>query len=182
MNKENSSRRSYGSSVKQIQNYLRKISYTDSDIPHIKENGIYDDCTSEAVELFQKKYMRELQAELIGRVDNSTWDALRREAAISEELMSPPEKISPFSEKLKDGKLVLGDTGVLVLILHIMLDYMRLAYDELEDTALSSSYDEATKKSVSVIQRSAGLPDTGEVDKATWNIIARLFNSYVKTE
>ncbi len=180
MSSEKENAASYEMSVRQIQKYLLAISRLDNDIPHTRENGVYDAHTANAVKLFQEKHMTGVSPELLGKVDLDTWEALRHLANRAEEAVASSEGIYPFSEPIKDGKLILGDRSSLVLILHIMLDTLSLGYDELSNAVVSDLYSEATKQHVAVIQRSAGLPETGEVDKATWNIIAKLYNSQIK--
>lgn len=175
MSISNNERSNYHDSVKRIQEYLRTISKSDHDIPNVISNGTYDEHTEKAVNEFQRKYMENVT----GKVDYDTWQKLLEESHKCSEMQSPPTPISPFSENLKNGKLTIGDRSDLVIIVNTMISCLGICYDEFENIHITDLYDENTANAVSCFQHTAGLPETGELDKSTWNALAKMYNKYV---
>lgn len=175
----------YEKSVRQIQNWLHTVSLYDADIPDVIADGTYDQQTKDAVTAFQIKYMSDYvkdghNSDNVGKVDYETWQVLMQIATEAEEMMKSPLPIYPFSAHLKDGKLVIGDKCCLVAVVRVMFSCLGICFDEFDGFPLSDEFDSHLENDVKVFQRSAGLDETGEIDKKTWNTLACVFNKYVK--
>ena len=160
------------SAVRDLQRYLRQLSYVDGRITPPPIDGIYGDETRSAVRDFQKT---EGLPET-GRVDTPTWELLfsRYEASLVRE--GAPVPLAVFPRLSKGYALRQGDESFLVRLLQYALSELSLLYKENERVPQSGVYDEATATAVRALQQRALLPETGEVDRATWDALAAIYN------
>ena len=89
-----------------------------------------------------------------------------------------PEGIKPFPDT-GSFEMKRGDRHNLVMILQIMLDVLKLYYDDFGSVGVCGVYDEATEEAVRVYQEISGMPVTGCVDCVTWNRLAEEFNAAI---
>ena len=164
--------------VMQVQKWLRGIAKSGTPLPLILPDGFYGEETKEAVRIFQG--LREI--EQTGVVDYATWLALRDAYEDCHRKNESPAAISPFSCRLKDGKLHIGDCMPLVSIVQAMIEEIREDYDDLTEQERNGVYDEKTASNISVLQKKWGLKTTGELDKDSWNMLAACYNDHVKHE
>ncbi|MBQ7499622.1 MAG: peptidoglycan-binding protein [Clostridia bacterium] len=165
------------SAVREVQRYLRGIARTDGDMTKVYPDGIYDENTAKAVSEFQRKH----GLEATGAVDKKTFDALYKGYLEAEAESEPPEKIDVFGCRLADGRMSLGEEFDSVYILQVMLCLLAEPYG-FEPAAINGCYDEMTENAVMSFQKIHGLPQTGSVDKATWNELAGAYNRYIRKE
>ena len=64
----------------------------------------------------------------------------------------------------------------LVSIVQYMINEIVLVYDFLPALSIDGVYGPTTEEAVREIQIRNSLPPTGEVDRATWESLARIFN------
>ncbi|MBE6672812.1 MAG: peptidoglycan-binding protein [Ruminococcaceae bacterium] len=161
--------------IYEIQEYLRTLSRYGYEIPLVIPDGIYGSLTGNAVRTFQQL----VGLPQTGRVDYETWQALR--AAYEEVLRLSARSfpIYPFEEKLLEGKITLGNELPLIYIIQIILRTIGIAYQNLDNQAITGIYDQSTAENVRDFQRINGLPITGDVDKETWNRLAEAYNKYL---
>ncbi len=159
----------------EIQEYLRILAQDGYQIPLIIPDGIYGVETGNAVRIFQSL----LGLPVTGRVDYTTWQALRAayEEVQKNNALSAP--IYPFEEILRDGKVTMGNVMPLIYIIQIILRTIGIAYQNLDTQQITGEYDEATAGNIRDFQRINGIPITGEVDKETWNRLAEAYNKYL---
>lgn len=67
----------------------------------------------------------------------------------------------------------------LVYILQIMLNTLCGVYKNLRPLPVDGKYGSATEEDVMLFQSVQRLPETGYVDKITWNRLADAYNRYV---
>lgn len=86
--------------IREIQEYLRYLSFYDTGIPEIGVDGIFGPETTEAVRQFQRWF----EIEQTGRVDRATWDLLyaRYIAALSPDFLPLP---SPTRRASAEGSV-----------------------------------------------------------------------------
>lgn len=84
--------------------------------------------------------------------------------------------IEPFPD-IEGYEVGIGEEYALVAIIQIMLDVLKLYYDNFGPVALGGAYDSATEKAVKEFQRVNGLAETGRVDAETWNRLAEEYNA-----
>ncbi len=155
-----------------LQTYLRQLAYFDENIPLVPVDGNSGDGTTDAIRAFQARS----GLPVTGIADLETWEALYEDYLISLETQAPPAGFSPFPSEPRGYALKEGDAGFAVSSVQHMLEEIS-AYFPISPVALTGVYDEATRDAVSEVQARALLPVTGEVDKATWNALVRLYES-----
>ncbi len=158
--------------IRNLQRYLRQLSYVDDRIPTAPIDGVYDTATRDAVRAFQR--VEGLPD--TGVVDLATWERLflRYEESLSRE--SAPVPLAQFPRLSPGYALRRGDESFLVRLVQYALGELDLIYEGLDDVPQTGVYDEKTMEAVRGFQRRHGLPETGEVDRATWDALATVYN------
>lgn len=159
--------------TRQFQHFLHTIHQYTGDIPDVDMNGIYSDKLKETVALYQKK--RGLP--ITGLGDRDTWHSAYEEQQSLLDLYgtSIPIKVFP------DGTgfiLRTGSTGGIVYIIQVMLNAITPHFNNLSPIAYTGKMDDATTRQISLLQHTASYPETGEIDKKTWDLLAIMFNNY----
>lgn len=162
----------------QIQRWLRTLSSAGFPLPMVVPDGIYDELTREAVAIFQG--LSGLAT--TGTVDYVTWLALRDDynKAIAASAVSRP--IYPFEYLFNDGQISEGDETVLVSIIQAIVAELLSAYSSLKGQEINGIYDTATAENIRILQEIWLLPQTGNVDKETWNHLADAYNRNINKE
>lgn len=151
--------------VKQLQTYLYYISLKNSAIPQTAADGIYGNETAAAVSAYQK--FRGLP--VTGIVDQVTFDAISYDyAAVTEEACRPASLCIFPRGGYKAAK---GDSDDIIYLIQLVLRYISSEY-ETEHVELDGVYGDSEVKAVTAVQQKHGLPPTGEVDRATWDVMA----------
>jgi len=57
-----------------------------------------------------------------------------------------------------------------------VLKELDISYDEMADVEITGRFTPNTARAVKDFQRIQGLPQTGEVDRTTWNALADTYN------
>jgi len=169
----------YREAVMRVQICLIAISnYTDGAIPRMLPSGVYDAETAASVSVFQ----RDFGLPETGVVDYDTWIALNEayDAVIAQTGLSAP--IYPFEQTLAGGSVNLGEADNLVSMIQAMLETIGIFTAGASPVAVTGVYDPATEAAIADLQRIAGLPETGAVDRATWNILADTYNKYLNRQ
>ena len=169
---------SAGNSVKIIQTELNRISQNYPAIPKIEnENGIFGADTEAAVRKFQEIF----SLTQTGEVDKATWYSIKRYytgvkglSELASEGITLEEASIPF-----DTEIAEGDSGITVRTLQYYLSVIAYFNGNLEPVPLSGYFDSGTVDAVERFQRFYGLPETGVVDNATWNVISRIYTETV---
>lgn len=185
---------SSGADVSLIQIELNRISQNYPLINKINPvNGIFDDTTESAVKTFQGIF--NLQVD--GIVGKATWYKLisifvgvSRLSELNAEgnrfylySLEYPEQPSSYTvqafsddEALPEtGNINEGSSGQEVEILQYFLSVTGTFYDTVPVIAVTGHYGSETANAVSEFQKTFGLPQTGEVDADTWNLLYNVF-------
>lgn len=164
------------SAIRNLQRYLRQLSYEDMTIPPVPIDGIFDSATEEALRAFQIK----MGLEETGIADRETWDILYASYLESIKRLSMPKPFSPFL-RLPDGDtLSLGDVSFAVAAVQFLLNEGSQIVDSLEEITIDGIFGVRTEEAVIRFQRAHGLADTGEVDKDTWDTLVDTYERYGK--
>ena len=158
------------SDVREAQRFLRTISKYNPNIPMTAADGTYGEDTRDAVTAFQ----RESGLPETGEIDSRTWDELYKlykEAAL---FFAELESINPRA--VSETPLTIGSAGYPVYIIQVMLNTIAQFYDNLKGAAINGIYDSETAEEIRRIQVISGLPETGNLNHATWNALARIYN------
>lgn len=159
--------------IKNLQLYLRGISFVDERIGRVPIDGIFDSATEEAVASFQRT--RGLPETAI--VDRVTWDAIYEEYLALESTQSHCRSPLFFPSAPYGYEASLGEESAFVAILQIMLRELRLIFDNIPDIAADGVFGEDTEEAVKEFQRASLLEVTGRVDLSTYNRLLRAFGS-----
>ena len=165
---------SVGNDVRSLQIYLNRISRNYPAIPKIPAaDGIFDAATEQAVRTFQQVFGLEMS----GVVEEATWyritniyTSVKRIAELDSEGVRLEEVTPAFNEDLK-----IGMQSDEVRMLQYYLAVIGAYYEAVQPVIVTGYFGELTEKSVKSFQRVFGLPQTGEVDRATRNDLYRAY-------
>lgn len=180
-----------GGSVKTIQTELNRISQNYPLIGKINPvNGVFDETTESAVKTFQGIF--NLQVD--GIVGKATWYKLvniyvgvARLSELNAEgirfflySLEYPEQtgVSAFAEDgalPETGNIDEGSKGQDVEIVQYFLSVIGTFYDTVPVIAVTGHYGSETVNAVKEFQKTFRLPETGEVDAETWNMMYNAF-------
>lgn len=160
--------------VRNLQTYLRQLSYHDPEITSPPINGIFDAVTRQSLAQFQSA----AGLSVSGTATRETWDCLFSAYRRSLAENALPAKISIFPPLPKGYCLAPGCTGFCVLALQMMLGELQRVLPEEVAVETTGLYDEATEQNVRRFQSCCpDLEETGTVDLATWNAIVARYNA-----
>ena len=154
--------------IANLQRYLRQLSFDFPEIPPLPVDGIFDTATADAVRAYQT--MKGLPA--TGVVDLITWNQLFEDYEKSLERNTVGNGFYIFPRTPSDYILSPDETQFLTLVVQYILNELRVFYDDILQNSQSGTYDKETMSGVKTFQRRNGLPETGLVDRKTWNALA----------
>ena len=160
--------------IYEAQKYLRALHYDDSraeKLPLINPDGIYGEETREAVREFQRMH----GLPITGSIDYRTWTALYSEYLLSKERAERPALVFHFPEE-HGYTTAVGENSDIVAIIQFILRTLAHEYDEINGKPPSGVYDDQTIKDIRSFQNAHGIPESGMVDKRTWNSLAAAYN------
>ncbi len=159
--------------IREVQEFLRAISFLDKRIPQIGVDGFYGPQTEEAVIAYQ----RARGLPITGTVNQETWNYLATEYRIIRDLQAPPRSITPFPSVTYVIRP--GDEGAIVTILQVLLDEIGKQYSNLPRVLATGIYDDPTEQAVKTFQEKAKRDITGEVTKGDWDHLADAYNARI---
>ena len=152
--------------ILELQRYLNAVSYYHPEIPCVIPTGIYDEKTQEAVRAFQKfSGLTET-----GETNQATWDKIV--SVYLSDVKRTPQSLDAFPKK-KNTVLRIGEHCFTVAVIQAVLMELSHKYSNLPDVHVTGDYDAETVRAVQLFQSMCALPVTGEVDCATWNMLAQ---------
>ncbi len=168
-----------GNNVKIIQTELNRIARNYPAIPKItEENGVFGIDTEESVRKFQQIF----GLSQTGEVDKSTWYRIKQYyvgvkslAELVGEGLTISEAQVPFSTQLREGS-----QGIGVRTIQYYLNILAYFNSNLVSPPLDGVFGTETTNAVRVFQQYYGLPVTGVVNTATWNVLNRIYSETVE--
>lgn len=168
-----------GNNVKIIQTELNRVARNYPAIPKIaEENGIFGLDTEAAVRKFQEIF----NLSQTGEVDKSTWYRIKQYyvgvkglAELVGEGVTISEAQIPFSTQLREGS-----QGIGVRTVQYYLNILAYFNSSLAAPPLDGIFGPETTNAVRVFQSFYGLPVTGIVNTATWNVLNRIYSETVE--
>ena len=155
--------------VRSLQQMLRTIHEADSRHVRLIPDGIYGRKTMEAVSTFQRLH----GLSITGVADQATWEAI---AAAYEPARIQVDHAQPVEIILNAGEvLARGAESPYLFLAQSMLLVLARQYGSVTEPSHSGILDEATAQSLASFQSLAELPQTGELDKITWQRLALHF-------
>ncbi|MCQ2420025.1 MAG: peptidoglycan-binding protein [Clostridia bacterium] len=152
-----------------IQTILNRVSQNYPAIPKVATTSIFDAATEASVRAFQSIFSLEAD----GIVGRATWYRMTQlYVAVLRlaELRSEGQSFLGYSWEYPD-MIIPGETSAKVTHLQYMLSVLVDFIPEVQAVSVTGTYDEATEAAVSSFQRYAGLPETGAVDRDTWDAV-----------
>lgn len=153
----------------EIQQYIRNIDKSRSNDPSIIPDGIFSEETKEAVKNFQSQN----GLPETGTVDYVTFEALKSENRLAVKKSTPPIQITAISDS--DLPLISGTENEFVQTLKTMLNTVAKTYENFNFLELNEFFDNQTQEEVTRWQKITFVPQTGEVNKETWNSLASYY-------
>lgn len=163
-----------GNNVTIIQTQLDRISQNYPAIPKIENlNGIFGVDTENAVRKFQEIF----SVPITGQVDKATWyeikryyTGVKRLSELVAEGITLEEATLPFDTVVSEGMF-----GTEVRTVQYYLSILAYFNGNLQPVPLNGVFDSTTVDAVRRFQEFYGLPVTGVVDNATWNMISNIY-------
>ncbi len=155
--------------VFEVQEYLRNISKVNPNITRIIPDGIYGNKTTDAVNDFQRQH----SIEQTGKVDFETWQKLISENEKALFQLSKPIQTAPISNN--DLPLEKGDRNEFVSQLKLMLNHVAREFSNFNELDIDEYYDDYTEREVTKWQKVINEPETGVVNKMTWNMLSEYY-------
>ena len=155
--------------VRSLQTMLRVIAEDDPSLPTVIPDGIYGPSTMIAVTAIQRRE----GIPVTGIVDENTWDHIVR---AYEPALVRVDKAEPIEILLEPGQVILfGERSPYIYLTQGILAQLSNDYVEIIYPELTGVLDNATSDSIKGFQSLAGLPQTGTLDRITWQHLARQF-------
>ncbi len=169
-----------GNDVRSMQIFLNRISRNYPAIPKIPAaDGIFGVATEEAVKTFQQVF----GLASTGVINESTWykisyiyTSVKRIAELNSEGVRLEEITKQYSEELK-----IGMQGSEINVLQYYLAVIGAYYEAVPPVDITGYFGEETEKSVKAFQKVFGLPQTGVVDRRTWNDMYRAYQGIAES-
>lgn len=168
-----------GNNVKIIQTELNRIARNYPAIPKIaEENGVFGVDTEAAVRKFQQIF----ELAPTGEVDKSTWYKIKQYyvgvknlSDLVSEGVTLSEAQVPFATQLSEGS-----QGIGVRTIQYYLNIIAYFNPDLNPPPLDGIYSPETTAAVKQFQQYYGLPVTGVLNTATWNVLNRIYSETVE--
>ena len=158
-----------GQPIRSLQTMLQVIAQNDTDYPSVIPDGIYGPETMQAVAVFQRKHM----LPVTGIADLMTWEAIVPECDLSLPKQDVAEPIEVVWNP--DSVIKTGGSHPNLFLAQGMLAVLSEVYHSVSKPTLTGVLDEITADSLSSFQMLAGLPMTGNLDRATWTHLSRQY-------
>lgn len=156
--------------VRSLQTMLRTIAESNGRNSSVIPDGIYGKSTISEVTEFQRR--KGLSP--TGIADQQTWDAI---VAEYEPALIIVNEATPVEVILNPGQVIRrGEEHPNVYLLQAILIVLSKAYESIPEPAVSGIIDLPTSDALAEFQLLSGLPVTGELDKITWDRLARQYS------
>ena len=170
-----------GENVARVQVMLNRVSRDYPAIPKIPTpvSGQFDEATEQAVHKFQEVFSLTPD----GVVGNATWYKLvflyvgvQRLSELASQGQTYYNIIYQAPDQLQEG-----DQNSGVQLLQYLLSVVSEFYDMIPPAAADGIFGPQTRQSVLAFQQLTGLPQTGAVDRATWEALYRVYEGITET-
>lgn len=153
--------------IEEILGLLYQIALRDSRIPIVLPAKEFTEEAALAVRAYQEAY----GLPVTGEIDEATWDSI---VDTFHRLLDAAEPLVLFPA----GEFMLqeGEGGELVRLVQVLLNLAAGRYSNLAAVPVTGQYGTETAEAVRQLQRVSALPQTGAMDRSTWNRLAALVN------
>lgn len=155
--------------VRSLQTMLRVIAEDDDSLPTVIPDGVYGPNTMIAVTAFQRR----AGIPVTGIADQNTWEHI---AAAYEPALIRIGKAEPIEILLEPGQvIVLGESSPYIYLTQSMLTQLSKDSNSIRRPEHTGVLDPDTFRALKAFQLLAGLPETGTLDRITWQHLVRQF-------
>lgn len=161
--------------VRNLQRYLRRLSYSYPSIRKVPIDGIF----SEQTVLSLKEFQEEFDLPVTGIADALTWNTLFDEYLRLKQEDSRLPLPDFFPSAPPNYQTQMGEKHAFITLLQFILNELQIIYDDLPLLSINGIMDEETSKSVSRFQSIHRLPIDGQVNRQTWNRIVQEYIHYI---
>lgn len=157
--------------IRSLQRMLRAIAFASGAEVAVIPDGIYGDSTEKAVSQFQK----EQGLPVTGTADDKTFRAIVRAYNLAFPLLSQTQSgVVWFPAQLV---IYPGQSHPHVGLAQSMFVSLGQKYSSFSAAPVSGTLDSRTSDNLRHLQHYAGLPETGTMDKHTWNRLNMLYRT-----
>ena len=171
-----------GEEVRTIQRRLNRISTNYPNIQKIEPaDGLFDADTERAVREFQRQFNLDVD----GIVGKATWyriafiyNNVKRLSELDSEGLRLADISRQYPEELREGM-----QGSYIQLLQYLLSVVGAYYDELPRIPveqIDGIFGPVTREAVTAYQKMLRLPETGVVDRATWDALISTYESVLR--
>ena len=153
--------------TEEILGFLYQIALRDSRIPIVLPAKEFTEEAGLAVRAYQEAY----GLPVTGEIDDDTWNSI---VQTYRDMLAESVPLIVFPSS--GFQLRPGDSGELVQLAQLLLRLAGNHFSNLSPVNLSGEYDADTERAVKQLQEIAALPQTGIMDRNTWNALATLMN------
>lgn len=156
--------------VESLQHMLRVLAQGDERLVPVIPDGTYSQNTMAAVTAFQRRY----GLPVTGVTDQATWDKIV-EAYHDERVHQEPAE--PILIILNPRQVLrAGEHNHHVHLVQAILLVLSDVYPNIPKVEVNGTMDGPTVDAVKKFQGMCGLPETGDVDKRTWQYLAKHYS------
>ena len=163
-----------GEPVRNLQHFLRHISYYYNTVPAVIPDGIFSTQTREAVIGFQEAF----SMPVTGVVDFDTWSQI---VIVYNDLYELEESYIPQVFPSHGFTISAGESPIPLNVIHTMLQALTQVFGNLGEFSASGVHDEPSVTLVKTLQALFDLEPNGTIDKKTFNMIATFYDSHVSS-
>lgn len=162
-----------GEPVRNLQHFLRRISYHYNTVSSVVPDGIFSDQTYQSVKSFQSTFGLEIN----GIVNNETWNKI---IAVYDNIVryyGPPMELSliPNAQMQINAE---EENDFLYAIQSLMLCISK-KFSNLPCVDVCGVHNRASVEAVKKIQEICNLPSSGVIDSVTYNMIGGIYKNFV---
>ena len=173
MNESSTPELNGGQPIRSLQYMLNELAIHNPVLTRLAVDGIFGERTLEAVIVFQREYRLPVN----GVVDLNTWDAIQ-DAYFKVELLygnPPPLNVLPNGTYIAAE----GAESEPMLIVQAMFVSLNKKMSNFGPCEMNSCNDGGTHANIREVQRIAGLPITGTLDRVTWSYMVQLYQALI---
>ena len=164
-----------GQPIRNLQHFLRLISYYYNTVPAVIPDGIFSPQTKESVMGFQKTF----GLPVTGVVDFDTWNQIIK--IFNEISEYEEEALRPLVFPATDFTINPGESPLALYIIHSMLYSLSSIFKNLGNFNITGTHDESSVNLIKLLQKLFNLEPNGIIDKKTFNMISALYNNHAES-
>lgn len=159
--------------IRSLQHMLNELARSNSNLPRILENGVFDETTLEAVMIFQ----RDMGYPVTGVVDQALWYAIVASYYDHLSQHGNPDWLSVFPDDFH--KVCPNETTPEISIVQSMFNELANVVKNFQKTDVNGTNSAATQANLKELQRLAAVSMHGNLDRFTWSLLSHLYRMLI---